>query len=159
MEHLELPVAGFDDISFRHEPCRLCGRAMIRFRIVAGEGNSVDHEFRQLNSGAAKRRDLLRAAFRKKEACRTGPCELVGLGRMYEDFAIGKLVVGTDVIDMRVGREHESRPRGQTIKNRPQRRHAHPAVDQNIALPSQDQETVRPDPPVAAGLRDPEEVR
>ena len=37
--------------------------------------------------------------------------------------------------------------------------HAHPAVDQNIAVPAQDEETVRPDPPVTAGLASPEEAR
>ena len=63
------------------------------------------------------------------------------------------------MINMRVRREDEPWSRGQTIKDRPQRRYTHPAVDQNIALPTQDQEAVRSDPPVAAGLRDPEEIR
>jgi hypothetical protein len=31
----------------------------------------------------------------------TGPRELVGLGRMYEDFAIRKLRMGADMIDAR----------------------------------------------------------
>jgi hypothetical protein len=52
---------------------------------------------------------------------------------------------------MRVRREDESRPQAQAIEDRPQRRHTRPAIDQNIALRARDQETVPPDPPVAAG--------
>jgi hypothetical protein len=63
------------------------------------------------------------------------------------------------MIDMCVRRENESWPGGQTIDDRPQRRYTHPTVEQNIAFRAQDQETVRSDPPVAAGLRDPEEIR
>jgi hypothetical protein len=37
---------------------------------------------------------------------------------MREDFAVRKLGMGADVIDMRVRREHESRPRGQRIEDR-----------------------------------------
>ena len=89
----------------------------------------------------------------------TGPRKLVGLGRMHEDFAIRELRMAAHMIDVRVRRGHESRPRGQAIDNRPQRRDPHPAVNQNVALPAQDQERVRAHPPVAARLRDPEEVR
>ena len=80
-------------------------------------------------------------------------------GRYFEDFAIGEFRVGADMIDMRVRRENESRPGGQTIDDRPQRRYTHPAVDHNIALSAQNEETIRSDPPVAARLHDPEEVR
>ena len=159
MEHLELPVAGLDNVPFRYEPRRLDGRALVRFWIVAEEGNGFDHESGRVDSGAAKRGNLFRAALRKEEASLTGSRELLGLGLVHEDFAIGEFRVGADMIDMCVRRENESWPGGQTIDDRPQRCYTHPAVDQNIALPAQNQETVRSDPPVAAGLRDPKEVR
>ena len=69
------------------------------------EGNGLEHEFGRLDTGGAKRHELLRAAFWKTEAWPTGPGQLVGLGRMHEDFAVRKFRMGADVIDMRVRRK------------------------------------------------------
>lgn len=50
MEHLELPIAGFDDVPFRDKPGRFHGRTAIRLQIVAGEWNGLEHEFGRLDS-------------------------------------------------------------------------------------------------------------
>jgi glyoxylase-like metal-dependent hydrolase (beta-lactamase superfamily II) len=76
MKHLELPIAGLDDVAFRYEPCRLHGRAAVRREIVAGEGNGLEHEVGRLDSGPAKLGDLVSAAFRKTKALRAGPRKL-----------------------------------------------------------------------------------
>jgi hypothetical protein len=132
---------------------------LVRVRIVADEGYGLDHESGRVDSGATERLNLFRAALWKKEPFLAGSREVRGFGRMHEDFAVGEFRVGADMIDMRVRRENESWLGGQTIEDRPQRGYTHPAVDQNIALRAQDQETIRSDPSVAAGLRDPKEVR
>lgn len=60
-------------------------------------------EARSATSSAALR-------FGKTEAWPTGPGQLVGLGRMHEGFAVRKLRMGAEVIDMGVRRKDESRP-------------------------------------------------
>jgi hypothetical protein len=54
MEHLELPIAGSDNVPFRHDPFRFHGRAAVRRDIVAGEGNGVEHEVGRLDAGPTK---------------------------------------------------------------------------------------------------------